>query len=97
MASPLNLNGGFQATVSNPVASASLRFLSEAPSVIADTNPPVVIYPANLYLNYESPQTVVDSVYTLHASLQFGGKNLAFTGNYTPSTYNPALMMFMMG
>jgi hypothetical protein len=95
VAIPLNFKGGFQLTESNSATSALLRFNSKAPSTVYDGTPPTSPFPAKLYLLSESFQVLVDTVYSNSISLQFGGHNLAFTGNYTPSTYQ-ATTMFLM-
>jgi hypothetical protein len=40
-------------------------------------------------------QVLVDTVYNQDISIQFGGRNLAFTGNYIPAAYNLARMFIM--
>lgn len=95
MASPLVFKGGFQLTEYNSVHTPLLRFRSDAPTIIADSNPPTVIFPAKLYFNNESASTILDSVLSNHISLQFGGHNLAFTGIYPVTGYKASRMMMM--
>ncbi len=97
MTSPLNFKGGFQLTESNPVNLATLKFKNKAPSLIADTNPPVSLFPAKLFLKVESFQTIIDSVFSNHITLQFGSSNLVLTsaGEGPVNPYNPT-QMFMM-
>jgi hypothetical protein len=40
-------------------------------------------------------QVLVDTVYNQDINIQFGGSNLAFTGNYTPVVYDPTRMFLM--
>lgn len=94
MTSPLNFSGGFQLTESNSATSASLKLKREPFSFINQGASPSSPFPANLYLKSDSFRTLVDTGYSNHIALQFGGKNLAFTGDYTPSTYD-ATRMFL--
>lgn len=50
---------------------------------------------ALLRFKEKSFQVIVDTAYNQSISLQFGERNLAFTGNYTPSTYDPTRMFLM--
>jgi hypothetical protein len=95
VAIPLNFKGGFQLAESNSATSALLRFKSIAPSTVYDGAPPTSPFPANLYLLSDSFNVLVDTAYSTSQSLQFGGRNLAFTGYYTPSTYDATRMHLM--
>ena len=97
MASPLNFKGGFQLTESSSVHTPLLRFNRKSPSIISDTNPPVVIFPAKLYLKKESSIISVSTIYNQHVSLQFSSHSLTLTKNYIPPiTEYDKTKMFMI-
>jgi hypothetical protein len=48
---------------------------------------------ALLRFNSDTFQTLVDTAYGQDINIQFGGSNLAFTGNYV--TYNSTLMLML--
>lgn len=50
---------------------------------------------ALLRFNSKSFQTIVDTPLTNHVTIQFGGQNLAFTGNYSVIAYDSTRMFLM--
>mgnify|MGYP000884237798 CR=1 FL=1 len=94
MTSPLHVNGGLQLTESNSATSASLKLIKKAFEFINQGVSPSSVFPANLYLKSESYKVTIETGYSLHITLQLGNNSYAFTGNYTPSTYD-ATRMFL--
>lgn len=97
MASPLEFRGGLQLTQQNSQTSAALRWRRSGPAIIPETgNIPPAGYP--LHFREASPGVLVETVYTQHVSLEFGGHNLALTpAGVLPPTYNATRMFLMFG
>lgn len=97
MASPLEFRGGLQLTQQNSQTSAALRWRRSGPAIIPETGN---ILPAGYPLHFrrKSSGVILETVYTQHVSLEFGGHNLALTpSGVQPPAANTNRMFFMFG